>query len=731
MEIPRPPKSPEAMRAKEVAMDDIKPRSRHGGVRDFFTRSTGARHFGGRTGRAAKKTTPAEEFQNEGRRSLPRGVVWGMAGLVIFFIGGCAVLFYSARLNAVRIVSTRIGSLEAGAQDLQNFDLKDAAREFSASNEGLSLDLKNAAGAFGFLFEHGGPFHSFVDISNNLSSLSDELNGLESSFFDFCSTRNGGNLVAELADIRGTLHAIDAESGGISGALTLAGSAMPAGTDLLSLRTKMENTENFLDAFVPWLQASAPHHVLVLFQNPSEIRPAGGFLGSYADVTLQGGNITDIAVHDVADVDMTFKENIVPPLPLQAEVSRFRPADANWFFDFADSASETVSFFERSGLYAASSSDSGTANGVPSRISPSEILQNKISGGLQSKIPAGGGETFDAVIAVSPKVISDLLSLTGPISVSSTRTVFDAATFLVQIQKIVQNGQATGATYPKSVLKELMEAMTQKIAALSDTQKQALIPMATDWINGKDVMFYAKNPAFENFFEQYNAAGTVAVLPQDFEGDYLAVVDANIVGQKSDLYIAQNVDLESQINADGTVSDNVIISRKHNGNQSPYWWYRAPNQDYLQLFVPDGSTLSNESGGFAKNIAPPVAYAKMGYSTDPMVSALSSTQKNIFGYPVSSHEESGKEVFATWARVMAGNTTTVSFDYSHRLFLPPADGMSYQFIFEKQAGTARHYRFDIMAPIGFRFAENNLPTYEYESADPPGRLVINLTLKKI
>ena len=133
----------------------------------------------------------------------------------------------------------------------------------------------------------------------------------------------------------------------------------------------------------------------------------------------------------------------------------------------------------------------------------------------------------------------------------------------------MQNGQATGATYPKAVLKDLVAAISQKIAAFNDDQKQKMISMAMDWASSKDIMLYSKNPVFENFFETYGAAGTVAELPQDFEGDYLAIVDANIVGQKSDLYIAQNVNLESQINADGTVNDSISISRKHNGNQSP------------------------------------------------------------------------------------------------------------------------------------------------------------------
>jgi hypothetical protein len=626
---------------------------------------------------------------------IPRSILWGIAGLILLFFVGFTFLFISVREKTAGIVSSRLGNLEAGAEDLQNFDLPAAAHEFASSNEGLSADLKNAAGVFGFLFKNGGPLRDFLDISQQLSSLSNELNNLESSFLGFLSTGNGGDLVSQLAATRTTLHTINTGVGEISGMFSFLGNVMPSDVNLLSLRMGMENVADFLDVFVPWVQAAAPHHILVLFQNPSEIRPAGGFLGSYADVTIREGNIEDVAVHDVADADTAFKENIIPPKPLQAEVSRWRPADANWFFDFGDSASETISFFERSDLYAASSTK------------------------------------FDAAIALSPKVISDLLSLTGPISPSGTKIAFASSTFLIQIQKMVQSGQATGATYPKAVIKELAVAMFQKIAALDESQKKSMISMAADWINKKDIMLYSKNPAFENFFKTYGAAGTVAELPQNFEGDYLAVVDANIVGQKSDLYVAQNVNFESRINADGTVEDSVIISRKHNGNQSPYWWYRAANQDYLQLFIPDGSTLSNESGGIAKNIVSPVAYAKNGYSTDPMVSAIESTQKNIFGYPVFSHEESGKEVFATWSRVTAGNTATISFDYSHRLFVAPAVGVSYRFIFEKQAGVARHYKFEIVAPVGFQFAENGLPSYDYESDDPPGRLVINLTLQKI
>jgi hypothetical protein len=176
----------------------------------------------------------------------------------------------------------------------------------------------------------------------------------------------------------------------------------------------------------------------------------------------------------------------------------------------------------------------------------------------------------------------------------------------------------------------------------------------------------------------------------------------------------------------------LIINKIHNGKQSPYWWYQTTNQDYLQVFVPDGSALTNESGGIKKTIAPPINYARDGYSTDPLIATIASTTEPLFIYPaVNTHEEEGKEVFATWARVAKGQSIQLSFNYTHRAFIPPAPGVVYQFVFEKQAGTSRSYDFEIDAPLGYVFAENGLASYEYISSNSPGRLVINLTLEKI
>lgn len=649
---------------------------------------------------------------------LPHGMIWAIAGLVALFIVGTIVSFSIARDQVKHSVALQAQTLTAGVTDLQNFDTQSAQQKFAELiGSTATPSWETIFGFFGSLFTGGqNAVSSFGDLAKQLTQLSLQAASLEGSVFNFAANGFGiqttagtapgsTDLVTSLTNIRDTLAAIDDDSNQLAGALSnvSVGSTTSAGDVYLPLKARVEGVETFLNALIPWLAATTPHHVLVVFQNSSEMRPGGGFLGSYADVMIASGSIQTISVHDVADVDAGFTPKIIPPKPLQLEVKNFRPADGNWFLDFPTSASKTIQLFEASPLYSGSATASST--------------------------------TFDGVIAVTPQVVSDLLSVTGPITVASTS--FTSSNLLVQVQNIVQKGQARqnqtqSATYPKAVIGELSKAIFEQLASSTNDQKQQLLSLALGWFTNRDVMAYFTDPAFEGFFTSYGIAGDVYQLPQNFNGDYLSLADANINGDKSDLYIAQKIAFDAQIGADGTITDMVTDNRTHNGNQSPYWWYQTTNQDYLQIFVPPGSTLVNETGGTTKKIPAPLSYAANGYSTDPTILGIESSTQSFLLYPaVTSHQEVGKEVFATWAITSKGRTTSVEFDYTHRAFIPPADGVSYQFIFDKQAGSVRNYDFEIDAPLGYVFTENGIASYTYQSNNPPGRLVITLTLKKL
>jgi hypothetical protein len=281
-------------------------------------------------------------------------------------------------------------------------------------------------------------------------------------------------------------------------------------------------------------------------------------------------------------------------------------------------------------------------------------------------------------------------------------------------------------------LAQLYPAIFQQLASSTDSQKQQILGLALNWVASKEVMFYAASPAFETFANAYGAAGGVYQLPSNFNGDYLAIANADINSDKSELYMAQDINYVASIGSDGTLTTNLTIKRTHNGKASPYWWYRTTNQDYMQIFVPNGSILDNQSGGISKSVPAPINYTRGGYSTDPFLSAIASTTQQNFSYPkVATHEESGKQAFAVWSRTYAGQSSTLSLNYSHDLFTTPAAGVQYQFIFERPSGATGDYHIEVDAPLGYVFAENGIASFTYESTSTPGRLMFALTLQKI
>ena len=94
----------------------------------------------------------------------------------------------------------------------------------------------------------------------------------------------------------------------------------------------------------------------------------------------------------------------------------------------------------------------------------------------------------------------------------------------------------------------------------------------------------------------------------------------------------------------------------------------------------------------------------------------------------------GKKVFAGWLSTPAGQTKTLNVRYqtpaSSEFVL--ADGSVYQFVFDRQSGALNSsLNLAINAPLGYVWDETKMPVWNYTGVDPVGRLILNLTLKKI
>jgi hypothetical protein len=631
-----------------------------------------------------------------------------LAFLAIAALAGVALAISTYRFERSRLtsVASEVGEMQTAMRDVKELDFGEARRkllEGSANLEELfgagasgGMSVQGLLGAFGSLFgEIGSSYAGLQDISGQALLLVSSLDVLEREWFALTTSGRGEELLQLLRDIRGQLGAVSealTRVAAVSEKLQGISSENPAA--YLDLQIIATRAKNFLDALVPWLEGEE-RHIAVFFYNPSEERPGGGFLGSYADVTLAKGSVAGIRVHDINESDREFERKIVPPRELQVIVKRWRAADANWFFDFSASAEKTLSFLETSKFYVA------------------------------KNIRFGGA------VAVLPRVVSDLLLETGPIRLSPS-LVIDAENFLYEIQKEVQAGQAAQASSPKAILGELVPRVIERLAQATSSGDALGLASIAQWLGEKDAMVYFREPVLQNFAKSYDAAGAVFEPPDDFDGEYLAVVNANIGGAKTDLFMDQAITLQSQVGNDGLVSNHLAILRTHRGNEAKSWWYREPNQNYVKVFTSSGSQLKNAVGMFAKTVSPKVDYKAEGYEVDPDLKALEDTRVELASVPrVTLLRESEKTVFGTWTRTALGASTTLSLDYTRRLLAPPRDGGTYAVVLEKQAGASGKYHIEVSAPVGFRWKENGLPVFEYETDNLPGRLVLDLTFEKV
>jgi hypothetical protein len=496
----------------------------------------------------------------------------------------------------------------------------------------------------------------------------------------------GKTLIGQLTKLRTEVEAL----GGILEEMKENAASLdyPIGDDVLAFRAELYQSEQILEAAIGWL--SDVNHIAILFVNPSEIRPAGGFPGSYAAVTIAQGSLGDITVKDIYDPDGQLSLKITPPKQLQLITDTWGARDANWFFDFPTSARKTLFFLNNSKIYT------------------DQNLE------------------LSALIAVNVNVVSDILKVIGPIEMPEYKLTLTGENFLDEVQREVRSGNDRTSGEPKRILKTLTPILLKRLGALSDTQKHDLISRIKERFAAKDMMAYIEDPVMQAYLEQLGVAGEVEQSQEGDLNEYLAVVNANIGGGKTDAVMSQSITLKSRIDLEGKISNDLSVKRTHSGKSSSAAWYNVTNKDFIQIFAPRGSRATLVRGN---DIAPSISRSTLpDYSTDSDLAAIEGSAENLSSLGINQTIAFNKTVFSTWLNTAPGTTRTLELQYVNTQKLTPHSSADYQFIFQKQSGVDTALTFTIDAPPEYKWKENSNSTFTYTTKSAPGELKINLTL---
>lgn len=614
-----------------------------------------------------------------------------------------AVLFYGTRTLVVKQVAQSSIDLikvraEQAKQALTALDMGGAADAFTDIKR-IVTDIQLEAQRYGLLNlaeiasivyppaeEAPRALSILNDLSDNVLSLIHTSETLKSEAFALIANGKGDTLITHLTKLYDDVVAL----GGVLEEMQRSASTLgyPIGDDVLAFRAKMYQCEVLLKATLQWL--SDVNHVAIMFVNPSEIRPGGGFPGSYATVTLAEGSLGVIDVKDIYDPDGQLPLKVIPPKQLQIITSSWGARDANWFFDFPTSARKTLYFLNSSRIYS------------------EQDLE------------------LDALLAINVNVVSDILKVVGPIKLPEYKLTLTSDNFLDEVQREVRSGADRASGDPKRILKTLTPILFERIGSLNDAQKRELITRIKERFAAKDMMAYIENPVMQAYLEQLGIAGEVERGQNSQINDYLAVVNANIGGGKSDAVMSQAITLKSRVDLEGRINNTLTIKRTHAGKSSSPTWYNTTNKDFLQIFTPRGSKAIEIRGN---DTQPTIAHPDFtGHQTDSDVSAIEKSTEYISTLDINQTIAFNKTVFSTWLNTAPGTTRSLELQYTSQQTLSPRSLANYSFVFEKQSGIETQLTFSVEAPPEYKWKENNSALYTHTTKTAPGKLKIDLTL---
>ncbi|MEK7623768.1 MAG: DUF4012 domain-containing protein, partial [Patescibacteria group bacterium] len=316
-----------------------------------------------------------------------------------------------------------------------------------------------------------------------------------------------------------------------------------------------------------------PQTYLLLFQNNTELRPGGGFIGSYAVVRVNKGKPEILKVEGTETLDnAATKANLpAPPAPIKKYlgIDRWFFRDSNWSPDFSESAKQALALY-------------------------------KLEGGLEA-------QNVTMVLGITPTVIETLMNRVGELTVQGV--LFTPNNVTEKLQYEVEYGFAKKGidfTERKRILEPFMRALTLKISTDFILHPDQYVQLLQALAEQKHIMIYSPDSAATALLSQTSLVGTVA----SSTGDYLLWVDANLAALKTDHALVRT--LSYTLTRDQQKQAWVGSARMYYEHRGTFDWRTSRYRSYVRLYVPLGATLRSVSTQGNRRVTIPLSAVDQG-----------------------------------------------------------------------------------------------------------------------
>jgi len=301
-----------------------------------------------------------------------------------------------------------------------------------------------------------------------------------------------------------------------------------------------------------------PQHYLMLFLNNTELRPGGGFIGSYAVLKVENGKSEILKVEGTEILDgKSPKFESVPPIQLakHLKIKTWKFRDSNWSPDFSIATEKSLELYEK---------ENGLASGE-----------------------------IDAVIGITPTVFEGILEILGPITVDGIE--FNHENFTEKLEYEVEYGyDEKGKDFEerKNIMGSLAKVILPKFKKDVFLNWEKYYELFESVIEQKQLMFYSKDSQVQDFLVAKKWLPKV----EKTNGDYLMWVDANLGAWKTDFSIERKLEYKIDTTESGRYVGEVRMHYNHIGK---FDWRTSRYLSYARVYLPIGSELIEVIGGEA------------------------------------------------------------------------------------------------------------------------------------
>jgi hypothetical protein len=373
------------------------------------------------------------------------------------------------------------------------------------------------------------------------------------------------NLAQGILQLRSIETALSRGIGTIDGAIQqvglldgfrLVGPLDDARRDFLSrlprVRAQAVSAERGLAAFIAFAGDPTPRRFLVFSQNPDEVRPTGGYLGTYGILATGPAGIRLERYEGIENWYQAHPEAAVSPEEAPTALQEATPpqrltlANINWSADFPTDAQLAMELWRR-----------------------------------------GGEQPVDGVLLVTPELLARVLSVVGPVQVAAFGETVTADNLLERIDFYTHRDPARTPERRKDFVAALAEATLKGALASKGSQWQKMAMALGQGFTNHEAMIWSTVPEIADQVAQRSWDRLV----QPTLGDYHAEAEFEYEA-KNGRSLRRSYDHVVVIEADGSAVITTTMTIANTAVTDTFSSYNIDSSSYVTIYGPSGARLA-------------------------------------------------------------------------------------------------------------------------------------------